>query len=95
MGFGIPEIVAPLIFRAVNDVQSIFFLSLFTSVTTAQGQRMLKLGVVGTPVSVAPGNWTLTSVSPPNAAVAPAGYYMMFVVVNWVPSYASWVKIAS
>jgi len=58
-----------------------------------QGQRMLKLGV-NTAVSAGAGKWTLASVSPPSASVAPPGYYMMFAAVNWVPSYASWVKMA-
>lgn len=66
----------------------------FVTHSFAQGQRLLKLGVVGTPVSTGAGRWTLASETPTVASMAPPGYYMLFVVVNWVPSYASWVKLA-
>jgi len=55
-----------------------------------QGQRLLKLG--GTSVGAA-GKYTVTSTAPPSATIAPAGYYMLFAVVNGAPSDASWVKV--
>lgn len=57
----------------------------------AQGQRLLQLEV-GAPVAVA-GGVTVASKGPPNAAVAPGGYYMLFPVADGKVGHAAWVKV--
>ncbi len=49
-------------------------------------QRMIGLSFTGTN--------TLTVTSPPNANVAPPGYYMLFVLKNGVPSVAKFIQLA-
>jgi hypothetical protein len=47
-------------------------------------------------LSFTAGNGTLTLTSPPNANVAPPGYYMLFLINRaGVPSQAAWVRLAS
>lgn len=53
---------------------------------------MLRLGVAA-PVSAGKGKWKIYSITPPSATIAPQGYYMMFAIVNNVPSWANWVQI--
>lgn len=62
----------------------------FVTHSYAMGQRLLVLG--GDYVASA-GGYTVSSTAPPSATIAPAGYYMLFAVVNGSPSYASWVKV--
>lgn len=64
----------------------------FVTHSFAQGQRMLRLGVAA-PVSAGKGKWKIYSITPPSATIAPQGYYMMFAIVNNVPSWANWVQI--
>ena len=52
-------------------------------------QRLVDLGFTA-------GNGTLTLTSPPNANIAPPGYYMLFLINRaGVPSQAAWVRLAS
>src|SRR5256712_12990564 len=52
-------------------------------------QRMISLAFTK-------GTGTLTVTAPPNANVAPPGYYMLFIVdTNGVPSVAPFIKVAS
>ena len=47
-------------------------------------------------LSFTAGNGTLTLTSPPNANIAPPGYYMLFLINRaGVPSQAAWVRLAS
>ncbi|KAG0570347.1 hypothetical protein KC19_6G155500 [Ceratodon purpureus] len=64
----------------------------FVTHSYAMGQRLLRLGVAA-PVGAGDGKWTIYSITPPSATIAPQGYYMMFAVVNNAPSWANWVKI--
>jgi hypothetical protein len=63
----------------------------FVTHSFAQGQRLLQLEV-GAPVAGA-GGVTVASKAPPSAAVAPAGYYMLFPVADGQVGYAAWVKL--
>ena len=60
--------------------------------TFAQGQRLLQLKT-GAPVAAAGGAVTVASTAPTDAAVAPAGYYMLFPVADGNVGDATWIKI--
>ncbi|XP_024385114.1 aldehyde oxidase GLOX [Physcomitrium patens] len=64
----------------------------FVTHSYAQGQRLLKLAA-SVPVIVGGGKYTVDSTGPPDATIAPGGYYMLFAIVNGVPSWANWAKI--
>ena len=61
--------------------------------TTTHGddstQRVVPLAVQHTNANV------MTLAAPPNSAVAPPGYYMLFVLHQGVPSIASWVQLTA
>lgn len=63
----------------------------FVTHSYAQGQRLLQLEA-GAPAAAA-GGFAVASKAPPTAAVAPAGYYMLFPVADGNVGYAAWVKI--
>lgn len=63
----------------------------FVTHSYAQGQRLLQLEV-SAPVANG-GGYAVNSKAPPTAALAPAGYYMLFPVADGNVGYASWVKI--
>ncbi|KAJ7535472.1 hypothetical protein O6H91_12G035400 [Diphasiastrum complanatum] len=65
----------------------------FTTHSYAQGQRLLKLALLGDVVMVGKRNH-FTAIAPPNNNVAPTSYYMLFVINNGVPSNAVWVKLS-
>ncbi|XP_024366413.1 aldehyde oxidase GLOX [Physcomitrium patens] len=58
----------------------------------AQGQRLLQLQV-GAPIAAGGGKFRVDSKAPPTSAVAPAGYYMLFPLVDGIVGSASWVRI--
>lgn len=62
----------------------------FVTHSYAMGQRQLKLKteVMGALVSR-----TLFVTAPPDGNVAPAQYYMMFVVLDGIPGHGKWVQI--
>lgn len=64
----------------------------FVTHSFAQGQRLLQLQT-GAPVAAGRGVFTIWSKAPPSAAVAPAGYYMLFAVADGRVGNAAWVKI--
>lgn len=64
----------------------------FVTHSFAQGQRLLQLDA-GAPVAAGGGAFAVDSKAPPTAAVAPAGYYMLFPVADGNVGYASWVKL--
>lgn len=59
----------------------------------SQGQRQVALAV-GEVTLRGANKYSMASTAPPHAAVAPAGYYMLFPVQNDVPGSASWVRLA-
>lgn len=64
----------------------------FVTHSYAMGQRMLKLKTTK-PVAGNDGVYSVTVTAPPNNMVAPASYYMLFVVQDGVPGTASWVRM--
>ncbi|KAL9235599.1 hypothetical protein vseg_010345 [Gypsophila vaccaria] len=65
----------------------------FTTHSSSMNQRLLRLkstNVEGVDMWV-----TATVEAPPTANVAPAGYYMLFVVNDGIPSVAQWVRFSS
>jgi len=55
-------------------------------------QRLLVLQVVAVQ-QVAPFGYRVAALGPPSPAVAPPGFYMLFVVHAGVPSAAVWVQV--
>lgn len=62
----------------------------FATHSFSQGQRMVKL-TVNPSVPDPSGRYRIKCTAPPNAAVAPPGYYMAFAVNQGVPSVARWI----
>jgi hypothetical protein len=60
----------------------------FRTHSTGHGQRMVWLRSIVSKVAN-----EFIVLSPPTAAIAPPGYYMLFVVCDGIPSEASWVQI--
>ncbi|BAT99306.1 hypothetical protein LR48_Vigan10g228000 [Vigna angularis] len=64
----------------------------FTTHSFAMNQRLLLLEVVGVE-QVAPSGYRVVARAPPSLAVAPPGFYMLFIVHAGVPSGAVWVQV--
>jgi hypothetical protein len=66
----------------------------FATHSFSQGQRLVKLTI--TPSVPDSGNrYKIGCNAPPNGAVAPPGYYMVFAVNQGVPSVARWVHLVA
>ncbi|KAK6243210.1 hypothetical protein QUC31_009619 [Theobroma cacao] len=67
----------------------------FTTHSFAMNQRMVVLKIVGvtTLLPPAPYAYGLSMVGPSTAAIAPPGYYLLFVLHAGIPSSGMWVKI--
>jgi hypothetical protein len=65
----------------------------FVTHSFAMGQRMLRLKVAAPAATAAVGVYTAAVEAPPNSAVAPASYYMLFPVQNGIPGRACWSRI--
>ncbi|CAL5339254.1 hypothetical protein CsSME_00022924 [Camellia sinensis var. sinensis] len=70
-----------------EDIKVTMLAPPFTTHGYSQNQRMLVLDAVDVV------NGQLTVVAPPSGAVAPPGYYLLFVVHRGVPSRGIWVQI--
>ncbi|KAL5726873.1 (methyl)glyoxal oxidase [Ranunculus cassubicifolius] len=66
----------------------------FTTHGYSMNQRMIVLAETSAWIQ-SNGNYWITLTAPPNGAVAPPGYYMLFVVYHGLPSKAIWVKLGS
>ena len=64
----------------------------FSTHSYAMNQRMLVLDVAGLD-KLSDVTYKVTARGPPNSAVGPPGYYMLFVVHAGVPSEGVWVKV--
>lgn len=64
----------------------------FTTHSFAMNQRVLVLDVVAVQ-EVAKFGYKVVARGPPSLAVAPPGYYMLFIVHAGVPSAAVWVQV--
>ncbi|GAB2279913.1 hypothetical protein Dimus_014548 [Dionaea muscipula] len=60
----------------------------FATHSFSQGQRLVKLNVGATAAPIGDRSYRISCTAPPNGAVAPPGYYMMFAVNLGVPSVA-------
>ncbi|XP_031480914.1 aldehyde oxidase GLOX-like [Nymphaea colorata] len=65
----------------------------FTTHSFSMNQRMVVLEMVEGSRLSAPSMYRVTVLSPPTAAAAPPGYYMLFVVHRRIPSPGIWVRI--
>ncbi|KAL3826045.1 hypothetical protein ACJIZ3_022074 [Penstemon smallii] len=66
----------------------------FATHSFSQGQRLVKL-LVETPAVDGGGRYTIKCTAPPDARVAPPGYYMVFAVNQGVPSVGKWVQLVA
>lgn len=64
----------------------------FSTHTVGMNQRQLILQLIN--VTAAGSGYAATAAAPPNSATAPAGYYMLFVVNDGVPSAGTWVRVS-
>lgn len=64
----------------------------FTTHAVSMNQRLLILRMKGWE-SVGENRYRVTVFAPPAPELAPAGYYMTFVVNHGVPSHAAWIKV--
>ncbi|KAG0504603.1 hypothetical protein KC19_8G131600 [Ceratodon purpureus] len=64
----------------------------FVTHSYAMGQRTLKLQATK-PAAGTGGVYSVTVTAPPNNRVAPASYYMLFVVQGGIPGKAVWVRL--
>ncbi|ERN12018.1 aldehyde oxidase GLOX [Amborella trichopoda] len=93
------QIKVPL--PVVEVVEINFASAPFATHSFSQGQRLVKLSVssahpsISGAISADSGGYTYTisCTAPPNGAVAPPSYYMMFAVNQGVPSVASWIHL--
>ncbi|KAK7840884.1 aldehyde oxidase glox1 [Quercus suber] len=75
-----------------RDVKVSMYAPPFTTHGYSMNQRLLLLGKVEVR-EVFPTVYQVNVVAPPTREVAPAGYYLIFVVYRGVPSKAMWVQI--
>jgi hypothetical protein len=80
------------IFLDKRDIEVSMYAPPFTTHGYSMNQRLLFLGKVDVD-KVLPGIHKIEVVAPPNSAIAPPGYYLIFVVYRGVPSAGMWVTI--
>ena len=79
---------APFTVGATGDIDAAVLIApTATTHATDMTQRLVPLTTVAESVG------TVTLQSPPTAAVAPPGYYMLFLLDDGVPSVAKWVRL--
>lgn len=81
--------------KAVLDIKSVYVTLVapsFTSHSFSMNQRVLVLEVARVR-QMSAGNYVVEGYAPATAALAPPGYYQLFVVHGGVPSRAKWVQI--
>ncbi|XP_065853996.1 aldehyde oxidase GLOX [Euphorbia lathyris] len=79
----------------VGVVQVNFASAPFATHSFSQGQRLVKLTVTPSVPDGDGGQYRIGCTAPPNGAVAPPGYYMVFAVNQGIPSVARWVHLVS
>lgn len=65
----------------------------FSTHSFGMNQRMVVMRLAGVSRLVVPFFYSATVVGPSSAAIAPPGYYMLFVVRNGIPSVGTWVNL--
>ncbi|KAF8388075.1 hypothetical protein HHK36_026741 [Tetracentron sinense] len=79
-------------YRGAPDVSVTILAPSFTTHSLAMNQRLVVLKVIGVR-DVGIDTYRLSAVGLPSAEIAPAGYYLLFVVHAGIPSPGTWVKI--
>ncbi|GMY30641.1 aldehyde oxidase GLOX1-like [Fagus crenata] len=82
--------------RGKGDIKKMYVTMVAPSFTThsfAMNQRVLVLGLDQVHGTSSTGNFVVQGHAPATAAVAPPGYYLLFVVHDGVPSRGTWVNI--
>ncbi|KAL5711486.1 (methyl)glyoxal oxidase [Ranunculus cassubicifolius] len=74
-----------------KDLKVTMYSPAFTTHGISMNQRLLVLPQIG--VTGAGGSTTIKVRAPPSGAVAPPGYFMLFVVHRGVPSKSVWIRI--
>eukprot|EP00249_Psilotum_nudum_P009807 c22165_g1_i1 orf=648-2309(+) len=91
--YGIPFSVSVSVPSPITgDLELTLSSAPFTTHSFAQGQRQLKLPV-STPFSTGQNTYTVNSIAPPTAVVAPPTFYMLFALHGGIPSAAIWVQL--
>ncbi|KAM0944603.1 putative galactose oxidase [Dioscorea sansibarensis] len=74
------------------DLKVTMYTPPFTTHAVSMNQRLLVLRMKGWE-SVGENRYRVTVFAPPTPELAPAGYYMTFVVNRGLPSHAAWIKV--
>lgn len=75
-----------------NDIKVTMYAPPFTTHGFSMGQRLIILKIDEL-VAQEPGSYTVRMAAPPSGAIAPPGYYLLFVVHRGIPSTGTWVRI--
>ncbi|OVA20292.1 Glycoside hydrolase [Macleaya cordata] len=67
----------------------------FTTHGYSMNQRLVVLATTEVRPSILPGVFQIGTLAPPSGAVAPPGYYLLFVVHRGVPSTGVWIQIGN
>lgn len=91
------EVVVTVSLPVVEKMEVNLASAPFATHSFSQGQRQVKLVVTGAvpEPGVGNGRYRIGCTAPPDARIAPPGYYMAFVVNQGVPSVAKWVQVVS
>jgi len=76
-----------------SDIKVTMYAPPFTTHGYSMNQRLLVLGKVDVEQALLPGVHNVEVMAPPTRAVAPPGYYLLFMVYRGVPSKGMWVQI--
>ncbi|KAJ4708487.1 glyoxal oxidase-related protein [Melia azedarach] len=75
------------------DVRLTMYAPAFTTHGISMNQRLIILGLVDVINHVGPLQHQILAEAPPSGAVAPPGYYLLYVVYKGVPSVGMWLQI--
>ncbi|XP_057971049.1 aldehyde oxidase GLOX [Malania oleifera] len=87
------EVHVSVMLPVVGIVEVNFASAPYATHSFSHGQRLVKLTVA--PAVPIDGGYRVACTAPPEARVAPPGYYMVFAVNQGVPSVARWVQVAA
>ncbi|XP_065850810.1 aldehyde oxidase GLOX1 [Euphorbia lathyris] len=76
-----------------RDLKVTMYAPAFTTHGVNMNQRLIDLGLSEVKANPATGIHTISFKAPPSTTIAPAGYYLLYVVYQGVPSIAKWVQI--
>lgn len=76
-----------------GDLKVTMYSPAFTTHGVNMNQRLIDLGITKVQARPVTGLHTISATAPPSTTIAPAGYYLLYVVYQGVPSVAKWVQI--